>query len=55
MINYRKDLLSSSKNDQILIKQKQNNHHRSIIVYKGYLKKDGKFIFEILQFLFKVN
>jgi hypothetical protein len=42
MISYRKDLLSSSENDQILIKQKQNNHDQTIIVYKGYLKKDGK-------------
>jgi len=46
MIIYKKDSLSSSKNDQILIEQKQNyDHHQRIIVYKGYLKKDGKLYF----------
>jgi hypothetical protein len=45
MIIYKKDSLSSSKNDQILIEQKQNDHHQRIIVYKGYLKKDGKINF----------
>ncbi len=41
-IHYTKDS-SSSKTDQILIKQKQNNDGQTIIVYKGYLKSDGQF------------
>ncbi|CAF4667215.1 unnamed protein product, partial [Rotaria sp. Silwood2] len=40
MMIYRNDSLSLSDNDQIVIKQKQNNDDRTIIVYKGYLKNE---------------
>lgn len=40
---YNKESLSSFENDQIIIKQKQNNKHQRVIVYKGYVKKDGSF------------
>jgi hypothetical protein len=49
---YRKDSLSSTKTDEILIKQKQNNNDQRILVYKGYLKKGGKLYSRIL---FEIN
>ncbi|CAF4398328.1 unnamed protein product [Rotaria sp. Silwood2] len=46
MMIYRNDSLSLSDNDQIVIKQKQNNDDRTIIVYKGYLKNEDTFSFK---------
>ncbi|CAF1307620.1 unnamed protein product [Rotaria sordida] len=46
MMIYRNDSLSSSENDQIVIKQKQNTDDQRLIVYKGYLKNDDTFSFK---------
>ncbi|CAF1541970.1 unnamed protein product [Rotaria sp. Silwood1] len=46
MMIYRNNSLSSSENDQIVIKQKQNDNDQTIIVYKGYLKNNDTFSFK---------